>query len=119
MRPGDAHAAPVAHGRKIIAGRPILGAGLDMPVNLIRGEALQRHGAVTEIFVTDLLKIIAARVHVEVLAPVGFDPFIGDRVSGRELLEPVGATTERLLKRGLGYVSLLARGVGTFPPMLW
>ena len=112
------HHLLVAHGRKIVGGRPILGAVLGAPIDLIALEGLQRDGGIAEIFEADLLEIIAADVQVEILAPIVGDFLIDDRVAGREILDPVGARAERRLQRGLRHVALFAGFVGAFPPVL-
>ena len=55
------HDALVLDGREIVGGRPVLGAVLGAPVDLVGLEGLERDGRVAEIFVAQLVEIVARR----------------------------------------------------------
>ena len=81
------HHLLVAHGREIVGGRPVLGAVLGAPIDLVALERFQRDGGIAEIFVADCLEIIGADIQVEVLAPVVGDLLVDDGAAGREFLD--------------------------------
>ena len=108
----------VLHGGEIVGGRPVLGAVLGAPIDLVALESFQRDGGIAEIFEADLLEVAGADIQVEVLAPIAGGSLVDDRAAGRKILDPVGTRAKRRLQRGLRYVALLARFVGVLPPVL-
>ena len=109
------HHALVAHGREIVGRRPVLGAVLGAPIDLIALECLQRHRGIAEIFVADCLEISRADDDVEILAPVVVHFFVDQRC-GRARIPSAGrAAAERRLQRGLRDVALLARSGRCLP----
>ncbi len=107
----------VDHRRKIIGRRPIPRDVLDAPIDLVGLERFERHRRVAEIFVAQLVEIIPADIHRQVLAPIVLDALVDDGVSRHEFLDPVGAIAERRLERGGRDVAPLAGIVGAFEPV--
>ena len=83
-----------------------------------RLERLDGDCRVAEIFKAQQIEIVAAKIDVEVLAPIVLDALVDNVVPGRELLDPVGTAAERRLERRLGDAALFAVLVGSFPPVL-
>ena len=101
--------------REIVGRRPVLGAVLGAPVDMVGLERFDRDRRVAEIFEAQLVEIVAADIDVEILAPIVLHPLVDDGAAGDELLDPVGAVAERRLERGRADVAL-ACPTRRFPP---
>src|SRR5262249_41816651 len=64
--------------REVIGSHPILGTVLVTKVELVALECLERDGQIAEIFVPDLVEVLAPGADAEVLAPIVLDPLVDD-----------------------------------------
>src|SRR5262245_64536103 len=71
--------ALVLDGGEVVSGRPVLGAVLRPPVDMIGLEGLDGDRGVAEILVAQLVEVIAPDIDVEVLRPIVLHPLIDDR----------------------------------------
>ena len=104
--------------REIVGGGPVLGAVFFPPVDRIGLERFERDSGVAEIFVPQLIEIVAADPYVEIARPIILHALVDDFAAGRKILDAVGTAAERRLERRGADVALLAVLVGALPPEL-
>src|SRR5262245_54566008 len=110
--------ALVLDGGELVGGRPVLGAVLRAPVDVIGLEGLDGDRGVAEILVAQFVEVVAPDIDVEILRPVVLHALVDDGAPRHEFLDAVGAIAQRRLERGSADIALLARRVAPFPPML-
>ena len=80
-------------------------------------EGFQCDRRIAKILVANLVEVIASDIDVQILGPIVLHPFVDHRAAGDEFLDAVGGIAERRLEYGGADVALLARAVGSFPPV--
>ena len=98
--------------REVVAGQPAVGVGLAAEGVLAGLEGLEGAGLVGVVVDADLVEVVGADVHGQVLGPVVRVAAVDDGAAGVGAGDLVGAGAERRVHGGAGEVAPLVVGLG-------
>jgi hypothetical protein len=85
--------------RKIISGRPVLGAIFDTPIDGPGLERFESNARIAKIVETELIEVVRPDVGWKAFPPIVLDALINDRAAALENLDPIRAGAEWRVQR--------------------